>query len=79
MSMRGVRASRHRCPPGQISGAFWNQEGDASLVFASALAVNRRPSDDRRARIGDLLRDKYGGFDATLTSETLLQVDGIRV
>ena len=58
----------------------WRAEGDAGLVSRQrGRPSNRRLSDERRAGIGDLLKDKYAGFGATLASEKLLELDGIRV
>jgi transposase len=58
----------------------WKQDGDVGLVSRQrGRPSNRRLSDDRRARIAELLRDKYAGFGATLASEKLLELDGIKV
>ena len=58
----------------------WKQEGDAGLVSRQrGRASNRRLSAGRRAEIAALLKDKYTGFGATLASEKLLDLDGIKV
>jgi transposase len=58
----------------------WKQDGDVGLVSRQrGRPSNRRLGDDRRARIADLLRDKYAGFGATLASEKLAELDGIKV
>jgi transposase len=58
----------------------WKQEGDAGLMSRQrGRPSNRRPSDDDRARIAALLKDKYAGFGATLASEKLLELDGIKI
>jgi transposase len=58
----------------------WKQDGDVGLVSRQrGRPSNRRLGGDRRARIADLLRDKYAGFGATLASEKLLELDGIKV
>lgn len=58
----------------------WKAEGDAGLVSRQrGRPSNRRLSEDRRVRIVDLLKDKYAGFGATLASEKLLELDGLKV
>ncbi len=58
----------------------WKQDGGAGLVSRQrGRASNRRMSAGRRAEITALLKDKYAGFGATLASEKLLDLDGIKV
>jgi transposase len=58
----------------------WKAEGDAGLVSRQrGQRSNRRLNEDLRSRITELLRDKYAGFGATLASEKLLELEGIKV
>jgi len=58
----------------------WKAEGDAGLVSRQrGRRSNRRLNEDLRSRITELLRDKYAGFGATLASEKLLELEGIKV
>jgi transposase len=58
----------------------WRQDGDAGLVSRQrGRPSNRRLNDVRRAEVVALLQDKYAGFGATLASEKLLCLDGIKV
>jgi transposase len=58
----------------------WKAEGDAGLVSRQrGRPSNRRLSEDRRVRIVELLKHKYAGFGATLASEKLLELDGLKV
>ena len=57
----------------------WRRNGDAGLVSAQrGRPSNRRLNDVRRAEIAALLKGRYSGFGATLASEKLLELDGIR-
>jgi transposase len=58
----------------------WKAEGDAGLVSRQrGRRSNRRLNEDLRSRITELLQDKYAGFGATLASEKLLELEGIKV
>src|SRR5450755_4522267 len=58
----------------------WRRDGDAGLVSRQrGRPSHRRMSETLRSRIGDLLRQKYTDFGATLASEKLLELDGIKV
>ena len=58
----------------------WRQDGDAGLVSRQrGRPSNRRLNDVRRAEIAVLLKGRYSGFGATLASEKLLELDGIKV
>ena len=58
----------------------WRRDGDAGLVSRQrGRASNRRMSAGRRAEIAVLLKEKYAGFGATLASEKLLELEGIKV
>jgi transposase len=58
----------------------WRQDGDAGLVSRQrGRPSNRRLNDVQRADFVALLKDKYAGFGATLASEKLLGLDGIKV
>lgn len=54
--------------------------GDIGLISRQrGRPSNNRLSPEVRLRLTALLRDKYPGFGATLASEKLLELDGIRV
>ena len=58
----------------------WKQAGDAGLVSRQhGRPSNRRMTASGRAEISALLKVKYTGFVATLASEKLLDLDGIKV
>ena len=58
----------------------WRSDGDAGLVSRQrGRPSHRRMSEALRTRIGDLLKEKYADFGATLASEKLLELDGIKV
>ena len=58
----------------------WRGDGDAGLVSRQrGRPSHRRMSEALRSRIGDLLRDKYADFGATLAAEKLFDLDGIKV
>jgi transposase len=58
----------------------WRRDGDAGLVSRQrGRPSHRRMSEALRSRIGDLLRDKYADFGATLAAEKLFELDGIKV
>jgi transposase len=58
----------------------WRRDGDAGLVSRQRdRPSHRRMSEERRALIGCLLREKYADFGATLAAEKLLELDGIKV
>jgi transposase len=58
----------------------WKLSGDAGVVSRQrGRPSNNRLDDDLRRRIGDLLRDKYPDFGATLAAEKLLELEGIEV
>jgi len=58
----------------------WKVEGDACLVSRQRGKVsNNRLADADRARILELLRERYPDFGPTLASEKLLERDGIAV
>jgi transposase len=58
----------------------WRCDGDAGLVSRQrGRPSHRRMSEALRRRIGDLLRDRYADFGATLAAEKLLERDGIKV
>ena len=58
----------------------WKAEGDAGLVSRQrGRRSNRRLNEALRSRITELLKDKYSGFGATLASEKLLELEGIKV
>ena len=58
----------------------WRSDGDAGLVSRQrGRPSHRRMSEALRSRIGGLLKEKYADFGATLASEKLLELDGIKV
>jgi transposase len=58
----------------------WRSGGDAGLVSRQrGRPSHRRMSEVLRTRIGGLLKEKYADFGATLASEKLLELDGIKV
>jgi transposase len=58
----------------------WRQDDDAGLVSRQrGRPSNHRLSDLRRAEIAALLQGRYAGFGATLASEKLVELDGIKV
>lgn len=58
----------------------WRSGGDAGLVSRQrGRPSHRRMSEALRTRIGGLLKEKYADFGATLASEKLLELDGIKV
>jgi transposase len=58
----------------------WRQDGDAGLLSRQrGRPSNRRLHDVLRAEIAVLLKGRYSGFGATLASEKLLELDGIKV
>jgi transposase len=58
----------------------WRCDGDAGLVsHQRGQPSHRRMSEAMRTRIGDLLREKYADFGATLATEKLLELDEIKV
>jgi transposase len=58
----------------------WKREGDAGLVSRQrGRASHNRLADEDRARIAELLAEKYVGFGPTLAAEKLLELDGIEV
>jgi transposase len=58
----------------------WRSEGDAGLVSRQrGRPSRRRMSEALRRRIGGLLKEKYADFGATLATEKLLELDGIKV
>jgi transposase len=58
----------------------WRCDGDAGLVsHQRGRPSHRRMSEAMRTRIGDLLREKYADFGATLATEKLLELDEIKV
>jgi transposase len=58
----------------------WRRDGDAGLISRQrGRPSHRRMSEALRSRIGDLLRQKYADFGATLAAEKLLELDGIKV
>jgi transposase len=58
----------------------WRSGGDAGLVSRQrGRPSHRRMSEAVRTRIGGLLKEKYADFGATLATEKLLELDGIKV
>ena len=58
----------------------WRAAGDAGLVSRQrGRPSHRRMNEALRTRIGGLLRAKYADFGATLASEKLWELDGIKV
>jgi transposase len=58
----------------------WRRDGDAGLVSRQrGRPSHRRMSEELRSRIGGLLKEKYADFGATLATEKLLELDGIKV
>jgi transposase len=58
----------------------WRSEGDAGLVSRQrGRPSHRRMSEALQTRIGGLLKEKYADFGATLATEKLLELDGIKV
>jgi transposase len=58
----------------------WRCGGDAGLVSRQrGRPSHRRMSEALRTRIGELLKEKYADFGATLATEKLLELDGIKV
>jgi transposase len=58
----------------------WRCDGDAGLVSRQrGRPSHRRLSEALRERIGGLLKEKYVDFGATLASEKLLELDGVKV
>jgi transposase len=58
----------------------WKAAGEAGLMsHQRGRPSNRRLSERRRVQIAELLQVKYAGFGATLASEKLLELDGIKV
>ena len=58
----------------------WRREGGAGLVSRQrGRPSHRRMGEERRALIGGLLKEKYADFGATLASEKLLELDGVKV
>jgi transposase len=58
----------------------WRGEGDAGLVSRQrGRPSHRRMSEERRMRIGGLLKENYADFGATLAAEKLEELDRIKV
>jgi transposase len=58
----------------------WRRDGDAGLISRQRGRVSPRRMDTaKRARIEELLRDKYPDFGATLAAEKLREREGIEV
>jgi transposase len=58
----------------------WRSGGDAGLVSRQrGRPSHRRMSEAVRTRICGLLKEKYADFGATLATEKLLELDGIKV
>ena len=58
----------------------WRIEGDAGLLSRQrGRPSHRRMNEALRGRISGLLKEKYADFGATLASEKLLELDGIKV
>jgi transposase len=56
----------------------WRCDGDAGLISRQRGRPSHRRMNEA-LRIGGLLREKYADFGATLASEKLLELDGIKV
>jgi len=58
----------------------WKQDGDAGLLSRQrGRASHNRLAEEQRARITELLKDKYPDFGPTLAAEKLLELEGIKV